>query len=197
MAISAQPDMTCVGTASSADEAEALVRLQHPDVLVTDVRLGDHLTDRDGIQLVEGLRQDLPDVYSVLVTAHADRRLMQRAADAGASCLLAKDGSLPELLRAIRTVEWGALVVGPQLLRSLMVSSPPRRLPRLTDRERQVLDRLVLGFDTQAIAADLGITLNTCRGYLKNVMVKLGAHTQHQVVAFALRDGLAHVAPRS
>lgn len=195
LAISSQPDMSCVGTAASADEAEALVRVQQPDVLVTDVRLGDKGTDRDGVQLVEGLRRDLPDVLAVLLTAHADRRLMQRAADAGACCLLAKDGSLPDLLRAVRTVERGALVVGPQLLHSLMVSVAVPRPPRLTDRERQVLDRLVLGSDTQSIAADLGITRNTCRGYLKNVMIKLGAHTQHQAVAIALRDGLTHGAP--
>ena len=133
---------------------------------------------------------------SVLLTAHADRRLMQRAADVGAGCLLAKDGSLPELLSAIRTVAPGALVVGPQLLHSLMVSgAAQKRQPRLTDRERQVLDQLVRGHDTQTIAADLGITVNTCRGYLKNVMVKLGAHSQHQAVSIALRDGLAHVAP--
>lgn len=197
LAISSQPGMSCVGTAASADEAEALVRLKRPDVLVTDVRLGERATDRDGVQLVEALRRDLPDLFSVLLTAHADRRLMQRAADAGACCLLAKDGSLTDLIRAIRTTQRGALVVGPQLLRALMVSSPaPRRLPRLTDRERQVLDGLVLGSDTHTIATDLGITVNTCRGYLKSVKIKLGAHTQHQAVAIALRDGLAQVGPR-
>lgn len=68
--------------------------------------------------------------------------------------------------------------------------SPVVAYPRLTEREREVLERLSRGQSTAAIATDLRISVNTCRGYTRTLMAKLGAHSQLEVLAFVAEHGL-------
>jgi DNA-binding NarL/FixJ family response regulator len=200
MALSAQEGMQCVGAAYTAVEALALARRTTPDAVVMDVRLGGSDEDSDGISVLASLTEELPALAAVVLTAYVDRRLMERAAVAGACCLLRKDGTFQDLLDGLRTARPGSFVVAPELLHTLVAQRPaPKPRPaagRLTAREADVLAGLVAGLDAAAVAAELGITLHTCRSYIKNVLVKLGAHSQHQAVAIAVRDGLVDVDSR-
>ena len=105
---------------------------------------------------------------------------------------MAKNGSLPDLLQALRTAGDQGLVVHPVLLRSLMrEGSPvPDQQVRLSGREVDVLRLLAAGMDARVIAGQLGISLNTCRGYVKSLLSKLHAHSQLEAVAAARRHGL-------
>lgn len=195
MAISGLPDLDCVGTASSVQEAGVLTEKLRPDVVVMDVQLG-RGDENDGIEATRTLTREYPDLRVVVLTAHADRALMRRAADAGACCLLPKNGSLPDLLDALRSARRGGFIVAPTLLRSLVASPPERprdQLPPLTRREREVLRMLAEGSDPQTIARRLGISVHTCRGYVKTLLVKLGAHSQLEAVTVAMRNGLVDV----
>lgn len=190
MALEAQPDFTCVGTAGSVTKALAMIDELRPDLVLMDVRLG----DEDGVAATAELTRLYPKLRVVVLTAHADTALMQRAADAGACCLLPKDGSLPDLLQSLRNARPGGLFVPPELLKALVTSKPPRssRQP-LTPRERDVLWMLADGSDTRAIARSLAISVNTCRGYVKNLLVKLDAHSQLEAVVIATNHGLVSV----
>jgi len=194
LALAGEPDLTCVGTASRVAEAFAMVDRLRPDLVVMDVRLG----DGDGVDATAELTRAYPGLRVVVLTAHTDPALMQRAADAGACCLLLKNGSLPDMLAALRTSRRGGLVVGPALLRVLIASQPLEGdfLSPLTRREREVLRMLAGGSDARAISKDLGISVHTCRGYLKNLLLKLGAHSQLEAVVIATRHGLVSVGPR-
>lgn len=197
LALSAQTGLECVGTAHSADEALALTRKLRPDALIMDVRLGEDPTSRDGISVIAELTELKPELIALVLTAHADRTLMERAAAAGACGILAKDGSLEELVSALRTSRPGTLTVAPQLLRTLVTSQARARSPRvhplkaaLTTREREVLTCLTRGMSTPDMAEALGITRYTCRSYVKNVLAKLHAHSRHEAVSIAIREGL-------
>lgn len=187
LALSNESDMECVGSAHSV--AEALVRVEEwpPDIVLMDVRLG----DEDGIAATAVLTRRHPDLRVVVLTAHADSNLMQRAAQAGACCLLSKDGSLAEMLQSLRSARSGGLVVHPNLLRACLT---PRKVaaahPSLTEREYQVLRLLAEGRDARGIARELQISINTCRGYIKSVLMNLGAHSQLEAVAIARTSGL-------
>lgn len=200
LALSAQDDLECVATAGSADEALALTAKLRPDAVIMDVRLGDD-SDRDGISVIAELTVRQPELIAVVLTAHADRHLMERAAAAGACAILAKNGSLDELVSTLRISRPGTLAVAPQLLRTLVTPKTPRRdgpasraTPTLTDREREVLTCLSRGMSTSAIADALGITSYTCRSYIKNVLGKLHAHSRHEAVSIAITEGLVDVA---
>jgi DNA-binding NarL/FixJ family response regulator len=188
IAIVGEHDLTCVGSAHNVTAGLAKVEQFRPDLVVMDVQLG----DGDGVDATAIISARWPEVRVVVLTAHADASLMRRAADAGACCLLPKDGSLPELLTALRTATRGGFVVHPTLLKTL-VSDRPRPveyIPPLSRRESDVLQMLAIGMDVRAIADDLGISLNTCRGYVKSLLSKMNAHSQLEAVAVANRHGL-------
>jgi len=193
MALDHEPDLTCVGTAAGVASGLAMVEELRPDLVIMDVQLG----DGDGIAATAELTRTYPELRVVVLTAHIDSALMQRAADAGACCLLPKDGSLPELLTTLRSTRQGGLIINPALLKSLMTSNPPciDNLPPLTPRERDVLRMLAGGSETRAIAKNLGISVNTCRGYVKNLLLKLNAHSQLEAVVIATNRGLVNVGP--
>ncbi|HET9517693.1 MAG TPA: response regulator transcription factor [Actinoplanes sp.] len=196
LAIGGQPDLHHVGHAATGAEARRLVAELRPDVVVMDV----DLPDDDGVVVTEQLRAAFPDTRIVVLTAAAEPELVGRATAAGASGFLTKDGALGDVLHAVHTAHGGGMTVSSQLLTGLLRSTAPAvaagagangaRCGGLTAREHEVLRLMAAGMDARAIARRLGITLHTCRGYVKSVLAKLDAHSQLEAVAVATRRGL-------
>jgi DNA-binding NarL/FixJ family response regulator len=188
LALAGEPDLRCVGTAGSVGEGVVLVDRLDPDVVIMDVQVG----DEDGIGATSMITERHPALRVVVLTAHADRSTLDRASEANACAVLPKDGALIEILDALRSARRGGLVVHPRLLRRIVTTSqvPAPRGPALTPREREVLQLLADGLDARAVARGLGISLHTSRGYIKSLLLKLGAHSQLQAVAIAGRNGL-------
>jgi DNA-binding NarL/FixJ family response regulator len=183
-----EPGLSCVGTATTVAKGRVLVDQLRPDVVVMDVELGED----DGIDATAELVAKYPDIRVVVLTARTDTALIQRAADAGACCLLPKNGSLIEILQGLRTARLGELAVAPAMLKKLMSGQrePERLTVSLSDRERDVLRCLSEGLDARRTAVRLGISLSTCRGHIRRVLAKLGAHSQLEAVAIMKRHGL-------
>jgi DNA-binding NarL/FixJ family response regulator len=191
MALDAEPDLECIGTAHTVAVARTMTDRHRPDVVLMDV----NLKAEDGLELAAELVTARPELRVVVLTAHGDRHVMRRAATAGACALLPKDGSLPELLDSLRSARLGEFRVHPALLHDLVVAShEPEPVtvpgPALTPRERRVLELLSLGRDVRTIARDLNISVHTCRGYVKALLAKFGAHSQLEAVATARAQGL-------
>ncbi|WP_374969518.1 response regulator [Terrabacter sp. BE26] len=189
MVINSEPDMHCVATAHSAAQARALAAYWRPDVIMMDVRLGGD----DGIELAAELIHDAPDVRVIVLSAFIDQALLNRAVNAGACALMPKDGSLDQILASLRSSTRGGFDVDPTVLRTLARSHADRHgapVPRLTPRETDVLRRLSDGADAVMIARELGISVLTCRGYVKTLLRKLHAHSQLEAVVTASRLGL-------
>jgi DNA-binding NarL/FixJ family response regulator len=196
IAVVDQRDLRCVGVAYDLDSGLAMVDELVPDVVVLDVCFeGDH---RDGVSVTGEILGRHPDMCVVLLTARSDHDLLRRAAAAGASAIAPKNGSLEELLHTLGTARPGGLTVHPDMLRALMpepVVTADLSAP-LSPREQEVLGLLDKGLSTSAIAARLGINVSTCRGYVKSLLHKVGAHSQLEAVALARERGLVDVAPR-
>ncbi|KRC56998.1 MULTISPECIES: response regulator transcription factor [unclassified Nocardioides] len=186
-----QPDMECVGIAGDVETAFGMVSALQPDLVLMDARL----QDGDGVAATAELVATHPGLRVAVLSGYIDTALMRRAAEAGACALHPKDGDLREILNAVRTARAGTFVVQPQLLRSLVAHSREAKPlhPPLTEREHAVLQFLAAGLDASVIAQELGISVNTCRGHVKNLLTKLGAHSQLEAVVFALRTGLVGV----
>jgi two-component system response regulator DesR len=187
LAIGMEPGMSSVGSAHSAAEALQRAAELEPDVVVMDVLLG----DGDGIETAAELIRRNPGLHVVVLTAHVDEALLRRAADAGAGAFLLKEGALTDLLDAVRASAGNGLVVHPRVIRDLFRETPviPASTP-LTARETEVLMLLSEGHNTASIAGKMGITRLTCRGYVKNLLVKLNAHSQLEAVVRARKHGL-------
>jgi DNA-binding NarL/FixJ family response regulator len=183
--------MEVVGTANTAAEAVAKVRDLQPDVVVMDIEM----PHQDGLAATRRIREVSPRTVVAVVTAHRDPEWVVRAAQAGASAFIPKDGSLAEMIDVLSRVQAGQMLVAPSTFAGGATSTPPPRKstenrPSLTRREQEVLDCLGKGMQVKMIARVLGITLETCRGYVKSIHAKLGARSQLEAVVKAQQVGL-------
>jgi DNA-binding NarL/FixJ family response regulator len=199
LAINETADLICLGQAVSAKEGRVLVDQLRPDIVLMDVEL----PDGDGIALTRELRRAYPQLRVVVLTSHSELGVAARAAAAGAGAFVRKDGALKDVLSALRTVRNDAMLIAPATLASGAATHDAdaeghaeghagggARLDQLTPRELDVLRLLAGGCDAAKIARRLGISDNTCRGYLKSLFAKLGVHSQLEAVVVAARSGV-------
>lgn len=189
-AVDAEHDLCCLGVAYDLVSGLRLVVARQPNIVVMDYDFG--LDDGDGLTAAAAITARFPDIHVVLLTGHADSGLLVRAAESHVRSVLPKNGSLPDLLEALKVVGRGGLLVHPDLLETSAASQASRSASHglLSPREHDVLGMLMLGLRTDAIAGELGISENTCRGYVKSLLWKLGAHSRLEAVAIARRRGL-------
>jgi SARP family transcriptional regulator, regulator of embCAB operon len=190
IAIEASGVLTCVGTAGDIDEAAGLAQALRPDVAVMDVQL-------DGSHGIRLLLERHPELRVLVLTGlPINPTLVDQVARSGASGLLPKSSSLGVVVETIPVLGDESFALDRQSVIGLCERAgaggvrPGRGSPPLTGRERDILSLLVSGVDLQAAAGRLGITVNTARGYVKNLYRKLGVHNQLELLATARERGL-------
>ena len=184
----ADAGMRPVGTATSAGQAVAMAQELRPDVVVMDIQL----PGQDGLAATRRIREMLPDTVVAVVTAHQDPEWVVRAAQAGASGFVPKNGSLAEMIDVLTRLRAGHLIVAPSAFRSGQPSVRPvaNDCPNLTRREHEVLVALGRGMAPKSIARVLGISVQTCRGYVKSLHTKLDVSSQLELVIRGQKLGL-------
>jgi DNA-binding NarL/FixJ family response regulator len=191
-ALSTEPDMDCVGTAGSGAEGVAMAQDLQPDVVVMDIEM----PRQDGLTAARRIREVSPGSVVAVVTAHRDPDWVVRATQAGASAFIPKNGSLSEMLDVLRRARRGCMLVAPSAFAAgTTAASFPTSpaAPPLTQRERDVLACLGRGMAPKAISRVLGISINTCRGYVKSLLSKLAVSSQLEAVVKAQELGLLEV----
>jgi DNA-binding NarL/FixJ family response regulator len=179
-------DLDVVGEAGSIAEAlPALDRLK-PDVLVTDVRL----PDGNGISLTSRVRADNPTMGIVVLTMYAGDEQVFAALDAGASGFVGKDVPTEEVVAAARHAAANPLAfTARDLVGAVQRRTSAPEGPKLSEREREVLDLLVDGLSIARLARTLFIAECTAKTHVAHIYVKLGASNRAQAVMAAVRLG--------
>jgi DNA-binding NarL/FixJ family response regulator len=182
------PEVALVSTANTLADAITTAAQIQPDVALVDM----FLPDADGADVVERLRQESPATRVVVLTASHDVDHFTTAMAAGAAGYLVKQAKFPEVASAVIAANDGRVIVPKHVTDGLLAAAPPARGlgSDLTARELDVLVLLGQGYDARNAAAVLGITWNTCRGYVKNVRTKLGCHSAAEAVHVATRLGM-------
>jgi len=153
-----------------------------PDVVIVDPwRAG-----ADVGELVKRLSKEL-DASIVVFTADGGARLLSEALKAGVKGYVRKDSPSADLIRAIEAARAGEFYVDPGLSSTIVLEEGDRTL---SARQREILQMLADGMQTDAVAKDLGLSTETIRTHTKRILAKLDASTRTQAVAIGIRYGL-------
>jgi DNA-binding NarL/FixJ family response regulator len=137
-------------------------------------------------ELVKGLTKALKAPI-VVFTADGGARLLSEALKAGVKGYVRKDSPSADLVRAIEAARDGEFYVDPGLSSTIVLEEGDRTL---SARQRQILQMLADGMQTDAVAKDLGLSTETVRTHTKRILAKLEASTRTQAVAIGIRYGL-------
>ena len=173
-----------VGRAERCAEALALLDRRKPQVALVDLLL----PDGSGIDLVRAAATVAPSTAYLVYTGFPSGRNAREALDAGARGIVSKESPLPSLSRAISIVADGGTYVDGLVAGEFAESQTVA--PTMTRRELDVLHHLADGLSNEEVGAELHISAETVRGYVRNAMARLGARNRTQAVAAAVRAGL-------
>jgi DNA-binding NarL/FixJ family response regulator len=180
-----QEDLELVGEAANATEAIELFTLRQPDITLVDLSL----PDMNGIELITVLRTKSRTAQFIVLTANAGGSEIGKALHAGARAYLFKNSPSDELLSAIRTVYHGGRYMSPTAGR---MSDEISSHPDLTARELEVLQWLARGHTNLQIAKEIGVSEDTAKFHVGNVLGKLGVPSRSKAVALGHELGLVH-----
>ena len=184
--LQAERDMVVVGEADSAETAVVEARKAQPDLVLLDVLL----PRRSGYDAIPELMRAAPEARVLVVSSLTSPSAVRRALTAGAAGYLPKRSSDRELLAAIRLIAGGAGYVDPDLGARLVNPHDSPALRPLSERERDILHLLALGYTNQEIGGKLFISVRTVDTHRAHVMQKLGLDTRAELVMFALANGV-------
>ena len=175
-----------VGEADSGERAIVMARAHQPDVILLDLLL----PRKSGFEAIPELLEVAPDARIIVISSQAAPSSVRRALSAGAAGYLPKRASDRELVAAIRQVADGADYVDPELGAKLVVDRGSPALKSLSDRERDIVHLLALGYTNQEIGKRLFISVRTVDTHRAHVMRKLELETRAELVMFALSNGI-------
>jgi DNA-binding NarL/FixJ family response regulator len=188
--IEEDPSLEVVAEAGDGDTTLDKIETMRPDVVVLDI----DMPSRDGLDVLKELRARGLDTAVIVLTLHADERLLIQAIDLGARGYILKDSALPAIVEAIKTVAGGGQFVSPSLAPALIgrhvrqqaLASQQRGLDDLTPTERRILRLVAAGQSSKEIADALFVHYRTVENHRVNIAQKLGIHGHNAVLKFAL-----------
>jgi NarL family two-component system response regulator LiaR len=192
-----EPDLEVVGEAGDGQQAIDLARRLNPDIVIMDVRM----PVLSGVEATQRIREELPKVQVLVLTAHDDDQYVFSLLQAGASGYLLKTAPVSELIKAIRLVRAGESPLDPTIARKVVVRmssegrsfrTPDREaapVDELTARELEVLQLLAQGLNNRAIAEALFVSDRTVQSHLTTIFAKMHVTSRLEAVLTGIRRG--------
>ena len=181
-----------VGEAATGDEAVRQAVILKPDVVLMDIQM----PGLDGVEATRRITDLMPSVAVLMLSMYSDEATAVGAMRAGARGYLLKGAGHAEVTAALHAVVAGQAIFGQGvadlLLAQIGTAGPTRGypFPKLSEREREVLDLLVVGERTNEIAAALFVSPKTVSNQLTSIYGKLGVAGRTEAVLLAREHGL-------
>ncbi len=186
-------DITIVAEAVNGPEAVARTMEFNPDVVLMDIRM----PEGDGLAALENIRKEKPDIGIVMLSTYDNPTYVARSVALGATDYVLKDSSRDELVSAITRAANGESPSEDSILRHVKETMsrrrerPDRSEVPLTNRELQVLRHVALGLSNREIGRSLGISVETVKEHVQNILRKIDASDRTQAAVWAIKKGLA------
>ena len=192
--IQAEAGMEIVGEADNGTEVVALATKLRPHIVIMDIAM----PDLNGIEATRQIINANPQTKVIALSGHDSTQFVREMLSAGASAYLLKKRAYEELIQAIREVMNGKKFLSPDVAQGVMdayvkLSSLRDEKPAfviLTEREREVLQRLAEGSATKETADALNVSVKTVETHRRNIMEKLNLHSIAELTKYAVREGL-------
>lgn len=181
--IADQPDMTLVAEAGDGIEALAMFEQHRPDVTLMDLQM----PRMNGLAAIEEILKRRPTARIVVLTTYRGDAQALRALKAGASGYLLKNMIRKDFVAAVREVHAGRRYIAPEMARELSAHVTDEAL---SAREVEVIGEVAAGGANKQVADRLGVSEETIKTHMKNILAKLGASDRVQAVVIAMRRGI-------
>jgi DNA-binding NarL/FixJ family response regulator len=186
--LEAEPDITIVGEAGTAESALARIPALRPNVAILDIRL----PDGDGVSVCREIRSAMPEVACLMLTSFGDDEALFDAIMAGAAGYVLKQIHGIDLVGAVRTIASGGSLLDPEAasrvmrrMRDQAVRRDP--LAELTGQERRILELIGEGLTNRQIGARMFLAEKTVKNYVSALFAKLGLERRTQAATFVTR----------
>lgn len=198
--IEAQEDMEVVIEVADGAEALRLAKEIAPQVILMDI----NLPSMNGLQVTRHIKEDLPGVAVVMLTAYHDDQQFYHAIRAGAAAYYPKDVTPRKLVEAVRQVSQGNYVMDDTVLDKPQFAAwvasefermdvgwkgPDELFVPLSPREMEILHLITKGMSNKEIAHCLGISHQTVKNHMTSILRKLSVNDRTQAAVYALRRG--------
>ena len=186
------PDIKIIGTANSGSEALGFLEHNAVELVLLDL----YMPEMNGIEVCESMIQKFPDLKILALTTANETSLIRKMFSVGAKGYLMKNTDINELIEAIDTVMNGDTFFGAEVSKSILseMSGKPKKssdsIPKLSRREKQILQLIIDEMTTAEIADKLFITFGTVETHRRNIMNKLGARNTAGMVRITMENDL-------
>ena len=193
--LEAESDIEVVGEAANGRQAVAMARKLRPAVVIMDIAM----PLLNGLEATRQIRQAVPDVKVLILSAHSDDAYVERVTALGATGYLIKQTSAHFLSEAIREVQKGNTFFSPSIAKRLCHQNQKSldrkgrlkaKVVRLSPREREVLQLIAEGEANKQVAAELGISIKTVEKHRDHLMRKLDIHDTAGLTRYAIEAGI-------
>ena len=181
-----QADMIVVAEAGDGAEAVDAYERTKPDVVLMDLRM----PNVSGVEAILAIRSNDPSARIIVLSTYDWDEDIHRAIESGAKSYLLKDMSTEEITGTVRAVYLGEAVL-PRHVEERLEERSQR--DHLSQREREVLEALVMGHSNKEISADLGISEETVKSHLKTIYGKMRVRDRTEAAIAAIRHGIVHI----
>jgi two-component system, NarL family, invasion response regulator UvrY len=189
--LSGLPEGVEVGEAGNAQDALALARRNQWDVALLDIAM----PGGNGLDLLKQLKREQPALPVLILSMYPEEQYALRVLKAGAFGYLTKESATDQLLTAIQAVRRGQRYASPEmvgrLVAALDVEKDDSPQKNLSDREFEILRLIARGDGVSRIAQKLSLSVSTVGTYRARLLRKLGLRQTAELVAYAVRHGLA------
>ncbi len=185
-------DVEIVGLSGTVEETVTLTKSVRPHVVLLDVRLG----SEDGLNALEQIRAEMPEVSVVMMSTYDNPTYVARAIALGATDYVLKDSSRLDILESIQRAAQREQPSETSILRRVQTTMSKRKdrsdskdVP-LTNRELQVLRHIALGLSNREIGTSLSISVETVKEHVQNILRKLDSTDRTAAAVWAVKSGL-------
>jgi len=181
-------DQVDILEASNYDSALEFVSANHDlDLVLLDL----HMPGKDGFEVLDTLTKQYPAMPVVILSASNSRSDIQRALDSGAAGYIPKESTSAVMLNALKLILAGGIYMPPIMVQENSVDTDDKNIaPELTQRQKDVLGLLVLGYSNKAIAKELDLAEATVKMHITAIMERLGVSNRTQAAIQAQKLGL-------